>query len=71
MTEFPANTMRLMIYEILENNKVDLVAELPEGENYKEIYNIKLIGEDYRSIALGELLPFNDIKIMSYMNLVI
>ena len=39
--------MRLIIYEILENNKVDLIAELPEFINYNNIERIELIGENY------------------------
>ncbi len=46
-SEVPSGTMRLMVYEILENSKVDLVAELPEGRNYNEIDSIELVGEDY------------------------
>jgi len=35
------------VYEILENNKVDLVAELPEAINYNHIERIELMGENY------------------------
>jgi hypothetical protein len=47
LTEIPTGTMRLIIYEILENNKVDLIAELPEVINYNNIERIELMGENY------------------------
>jgi hypothetical protein len=47
LTEIPTGTMRLIIYEILENNKVDLIAELPEVINYNNIERIELMGESY------------------------
>jgi hypothetical protein len=47
LTEIPTGTMRLIVYEILENNKVDLVAELPEAINYNHIERIELMGENY------------------------
>ena len=47
LTEIPTGTIRLIVYEILENNKVDLVAELPEAINYNHIERIELMGENY------------------------
>lgn len=47
LTEISTGTMRLIVYEILENNKVDLVAELPEAINYNHIERIELMGENY------------------------
>ena len=39
--------MRLIVYEILENNNVELIAELPEVINYNHIERIELMGENY------------------------
>lgn len=47
LTEIPTGTIRLIVYEILENNKVDLIAELPEVINYNNIERIELMGENY------------------------
>ena len=67
--------MRLMIYEILENSKVDLVAELPEGRNYNEIDRIELVGEDYNgalelySFGSSDVsIQFGDEKINAYFS---
>lgn len=47
LTEIPTGTMRLIVYEILENNNVELIAELPEVINYNNIERIELMGENY------------------------
>jgi hypothetical protein len=47
LSEIPSGTMRLIVYEILENNNVELIAELPEVINYNHIERIELIGENY------------------------
>ena len=47
LSEIPSGTMRLIVYEILENNNVELIAELPEVINYNHIERIELMGENY------------------------
>jgi len=47
LTEIPTGTIRLIVYEILENNNVELIAELPEVINYNNIERIELMGENY------------------------
>ena len=47
LSEIPTGTMRLIVYEILENNNVGLIAELPEAINYNNIERIELKGESY------------------------
>ena len=47
LSEIPTGTMRLIVYEILENNNVELIAELPEAINYNNIERIELKGENY------------------------
>ena len=47
LSEIPTGTMRLIVYEILENNNVELIAELPEVINYNNIERIELKGESY------------------------
>ena len=47
LSEIPTGTMRLIVYEILENNNVELIAELPEVINYNNIERIELMGENY------------------------
>jgi len=47
LTEIPTGTIRLIVYEILENNNVELIAELPEAINYNNIERIELMGENY------------------------
>jgi len=47
LTEIPTGTMRLIVYEILENNNVELIVELPEVINYNNIERIELMGENY------------------------
>ena len=47
LSEIPSGTMRLIVYEILENNNVELIAELPEVINYHHIERIELMGENY------------------------
>ena len=48
LSEIPTGTMRLIVYEILENNNVELIAELPEAINYNNIERIELKGENYK-----------------------
>ncbi|MDB2674483.1 hypothetical protein N9Y83_00850 [Flavobacteriaceae bacterium] len=47
LSEISTGTMRLIVYEILENNNVELIAELPEAINYNNIERIELKGENY------------------------
>lgn len=47
LSEIPSGTMRLIVYEILENNNVELIAELPEVINCNHIERIELMGENY------------------------
>ena len=66
--------MRLIIYEILENNKVDLIAELPEFINYNNIERIELIGENYNgaldlySFSGDAYIVFEEKKINAYFS---
>ena len=66
--------MRLIIYEILENNKVDLIAELPEFINYNNIERIELIGENYNgaldlySFSGDANIVFEEKKINAYFS---
>jgi len=47
LSEIPSGTMRLIVYEILENKNVELIAELPEIINYNHIERLELMGENY------------------------
>ena len=47
LSEIPTGTMRLIVYEILENKNVELIAELPEIINYNHIERLELMGENY------------------------
>ena len=71
LTEIPSGTMRLIIYEILENNKVDLIAELPEVINYNKLERIELMGENYNGALdlysfSGANISFEEEKINVY-----
>jgi hypothetical protein len=73
LTEIPTGTMRLIVYEILENNKVDLIAELPEVINYNNIERIELMGESYNGALdlysfSGANINFEEEKINAYFS---
>ncbi len=74
LTEIPSGTMRLIVYKILENNKVDLIAELPEVINYNNIERIELMGESYNgaldlySFSGDATIIFEEEKINTYFS---
>jgi hypothetical protein len=73
LTEIPIGTMRLIVYEILENNKVDLIVELPEVINYNNIERIELMGESYNGALdlysfSGANINFEEEKINAYFS---
>jgi hypothetical protein len=73
LTEIPTGTMRLIVYEILENNKVDLIVELPEVINYNNIERIELMGESYNGALdlysfSGANINFEEEKINAYFS---
>ena len=71
LSQIPSGTMRLIVYEILENNNVELIAELPEVINYNHIERIELMGENYNGALdlysfSGANISFEEEKINVY-----
>ena len=74
LSQIPSGTMRLIVYEILENNNVELIAELPEVINYNHIERIELMGENYNgaldlySFSGDANIVFEEKKINAYFS---